>query len=605
MPNHSIPVQALDFDTIKTNLKSFLSSQTQFQDYNFEGSSLSILLDLLAYTTHYNGFHAHMLNNESNIDSAYLISSMFSKAKFQNYIPGSRQSAQSIITVTAGVTLANAPIDQKIIIPRGQTLSAVNNATDTRTFTIIDDLYIYNQSQVPNVFNYTSDEVSIFEGTFEEEKFVVDATLTYQRYVIQDRNIDIKSLNIHVFETETDIEFQVFKVADDFMAITGASPVFFITVNEDGLYEVQFGNGTYGRDVQNGNLINMSFVSSNGALGNNAKQFNFDGDITYNGETYSVTANVVSSADGGVENESLDELRFNIPYHFRRQNRGVVVDDYKNILLSEYRNINSINVWGGEDNVPPEFGKVFICIKPKFGDFLSNKAKTTIIDQIIRRRNIVAIDVEIVDPDFLYVNLVVNIQYNPLNTNAQPGQIITDAQTAIDAYNNDVLNRFGGFYSDLDLSILIKESNPAILTLYSNILLEKRITPTFNTTQTYTFNYLNPITAGTIRSDDFIFNKIRSYFVDDGAGVIHIWFFDSNINAFIKIPDAVFGTVDYSAGIIRLISVNIEDLYNGKTRLAAKVSPTIPDFFTKLNNIVSIESTTINIVENFENENEK
>jgi len=392
------------------------------------------------------------------------------------------------------------------------------------------------------------------------------------------------------------------------MAITGTSPVFFVTVNENGLYEIQFGNGVYGRGVENGNMVEISFVSSSGSAGNNAKLFNFDGDITYNGETYTLTTNVTGIADGGVDNESLDELRFNIPYHYRRQNRAVVVDDYKNILLSEYRNIrniNSINVWGGEDNIPPEFGKVFICIKPKFGNFLSNKAKETIINQIIRRKNVTIVEAEIVDPDFLFVNLVVNIQYNPLNTEIQSGQISTDAQAAIDAYNNDVLNRFGGFYSDLDLSIQIKASNAAILTLYNDILLEKVFTPVFSTTQTYTINYLNPISKFTIKSDEFLFRDKRSFFIDNGLGGIEIWFFDDTSSAFQKIPDESFGEVDYAAGTVRLVAVKIDGLYNGKTTLSTQVMPVAPDFFTKLNNIVSIKTTTINVTPNFENENEK
>lgn len=601
----NIPVQDLDFDNIKDNLKSFLQNQTQFQDYDFEGSSMSILLDVLAYTTHYSGFHAHMLNNESNIDSAMLKSSMTSKAKFQNYIPGSKKSSEAVVTMTAQISALNEPLDRKIIIPRGQTIKSNNNISDSRTFVVTDDIHIYNSSLVSGIYDYSSDEVQVYEGTFEEQRYLVDTTLINQRYIIRDPNIDITSLRVRVFDSENDSNFVTYKRASDHMVIDGTSAVYFVTVNEDDYYEIQFGNDVYGRAAEHGNMVECTFVSSNGELGNNAKLFTFGGDYNYNGTDYTIDVATVAPAEGGMEPEGVEDLRFNIPYHYRRQNRAVVIDDYKNLLMAEYRNINSINVWGGEDNEPKAYGKVFICIKPKFGEVLSSKAKENITNKIIKRHNVVVIESEIVDPDYLYVNMMVNINYNPLNTVSSSGQVVTGANNAIKDYDTNVLNRFGGFYSDLELNSRVRASDPSILTSYTSLTLEKRFTPTLDVSQTYYIDFVNPLVVGSVKSDEFIFRLSRCYFKEDKNANIRIWFYNTGAAEFQMYPDEVFGEVDHDKGIVRLSGFEVNGLYENELQLPVFATPVKPDFFTKRNNIVVINETQIKAIENFENENEK
>ena len=293
MAQNSIPVQDLDFDNIKQSLKDFLKAQTQFQDYDFEGSSMNVLMDLLSYVTHYNGFHAHMLNNESNADSANLKSSLTSKAKFQNYIPGSKKSAEAVVTFQPEVNVGNDPIDRKIVIPRGQTVKANNNVADTRSFVLADDVYIYNQSNQGGVYDYLSDETLIYEGSFETLNFLVDTTILNQRFVLTDPKIDIKSLRVRVYDSENDTNFIVYKQAEDFMNVDADSPVFFVTTNEDDLYEIQFGNGVYGREVAHNNKVECTFIAANGELGNNAKVFTFGGQFNYNGVDYTININTI------------------------------------------------------------------------------------------------------------------------------------------------------------------------------------------------------------------------------------------------------------------------------------------------------------------------
>jgi len=604
MAKTNIPVQDLDFDQVKAKIKAFLKDQSKFQDYDFEGSAMNIHMDILAYMTHYIGFYGHMLNNESNVDSANLKPSLTSKAKFQNYIPGSKAASQATVTFTIDITALNEPVDRKIVIERGQTVKSNNNSSDNRTFVLVDDLYIYNQSSVAGVYDYVSDETLIYEGTFEETNFIVDQSILNQRFIIRDKDIDIKSLRVRVYESDGSSNFISYKLAEDFMTINGDSNVYFVSMNEDGYYGVHFGNDVYGNAVQNGNKVECTYISTSGESGNNARSFTFGGDLYYNGDPFQVSIQTISNSEGGMDGEAIEDLRFNIPYHYRRQNRAVIVDDYKNLLLSEYRNINSINVWGGEDNVPPVYGKVFISIKPKFGEVLSSKAKENILKNIIKRRNVTVIEAEIVDPDFLYVDMTVNARYNPLKTEKSGGQVVSDIQSAIDNYNENYLNKFGGYYSDLDLNSFVRNSNPAILTSYTKLNLEKRFTPNFDTKQTYYVDFQNEIVPGTIKSAEFTYRLFRCYIKDDGAGNLRIYYFDTLTQSFKVFPDEVFGTVDYTNGIVRITDFETTGLYS-KEQLSVFAKPENPDFFSKRNNIVVIDDVVIKVSENFENENEK
>jgi hypothetical protein len=605
MANTNLPVQELDFDLIKANLKEYLRGKPEFTDFDFEGSAITVLLDAMAYNTHYTGFYAHMLANEAFVDSANQKSSMTSKAKLLNYIPKSKKSSEATVTFDVDIDAGNEPDDRKIIISRGSAILSNNNAADSRTFVVTDDIIIYNSALNTGEYNYVSDETLIYEGTFEEERFIVDNSLTNQRYIIRNKDIDINTLRVNVYNTRGDTNFTSFKLADDFNNIDGDTPVFYLSVNEDDYYEVFFGNGVYGSAVEHANLISCSFVATGGELGNNAKLFAFGGDYTYNGNPYTIDITTVSNAEGGLESETVEDLRFNIPYHYRRQNRAVTIDDYRNILLSEYRNINSINVWGGEDNSPKTYGSVYISIKPLYGEVLSSKAKENVINNIIKKHNVATVDVEIVDPDYLYVNLDVAVRYNPVQTDVTTGQIVSKVNDAIDDYNTNVLNKFDGFYSDNDLNSRVKATDTSILTSYTDIVLEKRFTPALNSLETYYIEFINTILKTTVKSDEFEFRLKRSYFADDGKGNIVVWWFNDLTQAFEQYADEAFGTVDYDEGQIRLSGLSINDLYTTNGLLNVYAVPRYPDFFTKRNNIVVIDDYQVNVTLDYENESDK
>ena len=603
----NLEIQSLEFDDIKSNLISFLKGQDKFKDFNFYGSGFDVMLDLLAYNTHYSGFYAHMLANESFLDSAYLKASLTSRAKLVSYIPRSTNSAIAEVKVTVN-NLDQEPANRSILIKRGEIATASKESTqltgDGRKFIILDDLYLYNKSIVNGEFDYSSDTIDIYEGTFRAEKYRRDESLTNQRFIIRNKNVDYRTIRIKIYPNANVIgtdNFISYKLADDFMEINQDSNVFFLSVQEDDYYEVFFGNDVYGKAVTDGNIIEVSYVEATGEIGNNAQHFAFTGDLDNNliGTNVGATIETISASDGGRDGETLEELRFNIPHHFRRQNRLVSINDYKTILISEYGNISSLSVWGGEDNYPKSFGKVYISIKPKFGDVLSSKAKTKIIDNILKKYNVATIEPIMVDPDFLYVNLTTTTRFNPDNTDRTAGEIVTLINDTVDQYNQGSVSRFDGFYSNARLNNKITERDDGIITTFNDIELEKRFIPSIDTVQSYYVDFNNPIVPNTFKSDEFIFRG-RKTFISDNNGDVEVSWYDPVAQIWNKYTDELFGSVDYDLGLVRVINVVIEKFLTGNEYIKNTVTPLNPDFFPVRNNIVTINSVQTKIIKDYQ-----
>lgn len=603
----NLQIQSLEFDEIKDNLIQFLKGQDKFKDFNFYGSGFDVILDLLAYNTHYAGFYAHMLANESFIDSAYLKSSLTSKAKLVNYIPRSTNSAIAEVVVSVN-GLTEDPTGKSILMKRGEIAIASkgnSQASDGRKFIILDDLYIYNKSLVTGEYDYSSDTIDIYEGTFLADKYQRDTSLTNQRFIIRNKDVDYRTIRIKVYPNETLIgtdNFLSYKLANDFMNIDGESNVFFLSVNEDDYYEVFFGNDVYGRAVQHGNVVEISYVEATGEIGNNATNFAFSGDLDNSlvGTDVEAVFETISASDGGRDAETLEELRFNIPHHYRRQNRLVSIEDYKTILISEYGNISSLAVWGGEDNYPKSYGKVYISIKPQFGDVLSSKAKKKIINDILKKYNVATIEPIMVDPDFLYVNLTTTTRFNPDNTDRTAGEIITLISETVDEYNTGKVSRFDGYYSNTRLNNSILAKDDGIITTYNDIELEKRFVPSLNTVQSYYVDFNNPIKPSTFKSDEFTFRNRKTYTADDGLGNLNVFWYDTIAEAWTKYTDESFGSVDYENGLVRVINVIIEKILTDNDYIKNTAIPVNPDFFPLRNNIVTINSVKTNIVRDYQ-----
>ena len=598
--SNNLKVNNLEFEELKSNLIEFLHGQEKFKDYNFYGTGFDVILDTLAYNTFYMGTYAHLLANESFIDSSNLRESLTSKAKLLNYIPKSSFSAISDINIHLDINVDNEPDDEKFTINRGEFAESTNNISGTvRKFVLLDDVYVYNKSISSDGFQYQTDTIQIYEGEFANDYYVYDAqsTSTWNTtFILTNRDVDYRTIRVKVYENDTSDNYTAFKLVDDFMRVDGDSAIFFITTDDLGYYEIFFGNGVYGKKLENNNYIEISYVNNTGELGNDARTFVYTGDDLIGNDlsVVDVTIDTETHSSGGRGEETLQELKFNVPNHYKRQNRLVTLDDYKSILLSEYNNIQSINIWGGEDNYNKVYGRVFISIKPKIGDVLSSKAKQKIQNEILDKYNIVTMDTTIVDVDFLYLNLKNQTTFNPIHTIKSSGEISTIVNETIMDYDTNYVSKFDGYFSNSRLYEHILNSDSSITSTYNYIELEKHISPSFETSQSYTIDFSGQVIKNTIESNKFIFRGLPSYFVDDGEGNIVIHYESLIDGTQYTYTNEYFGEINYDSGVIITSNIVIDEIVEGD-KLIIKSLPVEPDFYPLRNNIIKINSLSIKV----------
>jgi len=591
----NLPVQSLEFNEIQSNFINWMKNQSKYNGYNFDGSNMKILIDLFSYFTHYNGFYAHQLSNESFLDSATLRSSAISKAKFRNYIPKSVYSAIATVKLKVNVNAINEPEDKKIIVERGTSFRSNNVDTDSRSFVVLDDVFIYNKSSTIGGYDYSSDEIEIYEGYYKAFRFRVDSSIDRQRFIIKDKNIDIRTLKVDVYDNDTSLNYRTYTLPKNYMKVTKDSTMYLMSVNEQGYYELFFGDDVYGKRLDNGNFIVCTYVKSSGEEGNNAKSFVLDEDYTWSGNPYIISVETLTKSDGGMAEETLEDLKFNIPYSYKRQNRTFLPDDYKSLILEEFRNVNSINVWGGEDNVPKEYGKVFIAIKPKFGENLSEYTKQHIANNILKGYAIPARIVEFVNPDFLYINLEFSVKYNPVLTSRNPGELRTVIDNTVKLYRDSYLNKFDSYYSNSLLNNKVIESERSIISSESRLKLEKRLAILLDSNELYTIDFMNQLEPGSLKTNTFTFRTFECYAYDDELGNILVKYLEPISNEWRVFENEYFGTVNYTNGYIEFSSLIVSSIENNMMKVY--VTPYNDDFFTERNNILTINDITISLKE--------
>lgn len=583
----NLNLQSLDFNDLKNAFKAFLKANPNYADYNFEASGISTLLNILAYNSHINGFYTKMLLDESFIDSAHTREALLSHAKRTGYVPRGRRSARA--DVILAITVDEMPPSQSLTVPRGSAFTATNAANDTRVFYNADDVVIHDFTYNPDdTITFTSAQFTIFEGSLESYRFTADANDIAQRFVIKDADIDIDTIRVNVYPSLGSTVKTEYNRGDNVLELTGDSNVYFLTTTELGYYQVVFGDGTFGSPLSDGNVVECVYVASNGESGNGAHTFTYNPNIG-NFESHHVTT--ISPSSGGMEAETAESLRFTIPHHYRRQNRIVTESDYQSVLLSEFRNIDSINVWGGETNSRREYGKVFVSIKPKNADSLTASARTEIKNTIVERYGVVGSDVIFVDPDFINVEVVITARIDKKKTNRTTGQIQSLIISQVANYNTNTLNRFGNLLSDVEMLDQVRSSEPAIVSLYSSKILKKVVQIIHGSTGTYPVVFGNAIEPG-IETSPLVYGGVVMTLKDaDKDGNLYLVRQDNGT----KFLSGSFGTVDYSTGEIAFQlpgSARVHGYQNETIgALTWTTSPVNPDIETVENNIVRITST--------------
>ena len=614
--NSSIVLTQLDFDSYKSSLKSFLQSQDRFKDYDFDGSNLSVLLDILAYNTYQNAFYLNMVSNEMFLDSAKLRDNVISHAKELNYLPRSFKSATADIQLT--ITTTNAG-KNSIVVPKGTTF--VSRVDDfTYTFNTLENVVITNKTVSGSNFVFTSGNIRLYEGNYLSDTYTVNYANPLI-YTINNKRVDLESVNVTVFEDNGSVQ-QLYKRATSLFGYDANSKIFFIQPGINDTYEVVFGDGVVGRRPKNNSVIVIEYRICNGELPNGA--FRFVNTARIDGEA-NVAITTLSAATDGAVAEDTASIKYNAPRAFTTQERAITSEDYENLLKINYPEINAVVAYGGEDANPPQYGRIFLSIDLDDVDGLP-LIKQNEYRRFLKSRAPVAIEPIFVSPDYTYLYVKTNIKYNVNLTLLNPEDIRTYVIDSILTYATTNLNNFARTLRYSKLVNTIDNAEVSIISNETDIELVKYLTPNLSTTATSTPNstsgaltnlvtsvtgggvsvsgqnikidfktplFLAPSLSGVhnideihaVSSTTFTYNGISNCRLeDDGAGVMRIVSpVGTNHQTLIDI-----GTVNYETGLIEVNNFNITN-YAG-TSLKVYAKPRTKD-------ITSVQNVILNILE--------
>jgi len=544
-----LSVSDASFDGIKKNLKSFLKSKTEFKDYDFEGSNLNSLVDVLSYNTYMNSFYLNMIGSEMFLDTAQLKESVISHAKELNYLPRSRTSAKALVTFTIN-TGADTP--STVIIPENYPVRAKIDQTYL-DFSTDEDIIVYNINGV-----YSSGPVYVYEGKLVTEYFTVNDG---KKYILQSDNVDTNSLKVTVIKSDTDSSNTIYSYSDTLLGLNQNSEVYFLQCYKENQYEVIFGDGVTGNKLTNGNIVKATYRSCNAELGNRVSRFAITRKIE--NDKYDLVVSTNSIAVDGSEREDIDSIKYYSPRHFTTQNRTVTKDDYVNLIRNQFPQIKTVGVYGGESAAPPQYGKVIITPIP-YGTvpFISTQLKKSIISYLMTKT--ITTEPLIYDPEYLYLKIVTNVLFNPTLTNKTSNQLITEITKKIQEYDTNNLTEFGNDFRKSKLMSMIDSTDASIISNDTAVRMVYKITPVKGKSQRFQFTYSNaiyrpvqyeykPLEQEVIQTNTFSYVKNNNLYqnvliVDDGIGNLNLCY-TSNGNRIIL--EKGIGTVNYKNGNIK------------------------------------------------------
>ena len=573
----------LDFNEIKTALKDYLRSQSEFTDYDFEGSALSQLLDVLAYNTYYTAFNTNMVVNELFLDSATLRDNVVALAKQLGYSPKSIASPKAVVDFDVTFT-GSAPSSLTLKEGSGFISSYENNVYRFITRTDIRAEVVNGTASFENV--------ELCEGSLITTRTTVDGSLTNQRFRIENASVDVDTLRVRVFQSQNSSVFEEYTIANNILNIGSTDKIFFINEMEDEVYELFFGDGTLGKKLQNGEVVEISYVVTNGDTTNGARQFNFNG-ILYDESQTPLTlpftisnVSTVQAAIGGAAIESISKIKYNAPKFFGSQNRAVTSTDYSAIVRSLYPSIADIIVFGGEDQEPPAYGKVFIAVKPSNAASLSSYTKSQLSKQL-RQYTVASIKPEFIDPSILYIEIDSNIYYDGSKTKMIPAEVGAKVASGVREYLMDSdIEKFNGKFRYSKLIGVIDGSDRAVSSNSTTVTMRKDFYAQINSTSYYEICYQNaflldchgPVVSSTGMTV-FEYPEFTTY-LEDRDGKIVLYRIDSVTGEKILLNDSI-GDVDYEKGEVKLYDFTILKGTFSDNRIELRVKPRNNDIEVK------------------------
>ena len=488
--NTSLRVTELDFSTIKNNLINFLQSQSTFQDYNFAGSGMSVLLDLLAYNTFYNAYYLNVLANEAFLDTAQDRKNILSHAKLINYVPDSAQGAQALlnINVTPGQNenqnVAYIILDQYTRLI-GSDINGINYPFAT--------INANTSNKVGGSFSFAN--VVIKQGEVMTYQYLVSANNLTGRYQIPSANVDTTTLTVLVQQSASNTQTVQYFQAQDLTEIQANSSVYFLEEDQDLNYTIYFGDGVLGQQPANGNIVQVTYLDTVGAIANGIQKFIFTDPIA-NLFKNNVQVTTALGSYGGTDKEDIEAIRFRAPYFYTAQNRCVTVNDYESLLTKDFPDIEAVSVWGGEENIPPVYGKVYMSLKTRGYYTLTQLEKQNIANFIMQNRSMLTITPEIIDPQYIFIQISGNVYFNPSLTTNTDTFILQEVKENVFSYAQNYLYNFQSTFVLSKLQQFIESADPSVTASDVNVYLQNRMPLVPGTTQSYTVNFNTPLRKG-------------------------------------------------------------------------------------------------------------
>jgi len=606
----NLRVTELDFDSIKTNLKSFLTTYQDsdgnplFSDFSFEGSNWSILLDLLAYNTHYNAYLANMLMSEMFLDSAVKRNSAVSIGKHLGYTPVSARGAKA--TISFNVTSPSGS-------PSSLTLdrfTSFNTTIGTTPFTFVN---LESKIIEPSNGVYSFSEIQVTQGSPLTISYTVVSPGPAEKYEIPNQNIDTTSIYVRVQNSVIDTTSTTYTLSTDTLNLNSNSKVFFLEENSLGNYQIYFGDGVLGKQLAAGNIVNIQYIVTDGISANVSGNIDqaFTSSALIGGGSIDAITTVVNST-GGADKETIESIKFRAPKFLSAYNRAVTEDDYKAIIEQQFPLIESISVWGGEENDPPLYGKVIISLKPYEGYAVSESVKEQIRTAILSSKKVLAITPEFVDPDYMYINVNTRVAYDPKLTTLSSNDIKGLIITSINNYFSGNLQQFSEDFEYSRFVNAIDNTNTSILNNITVINLQRRLIPVVGVNYSYTdsesIKFRTAIQPGTVRSTRFnvsIDDVIYPAIIKDvpstnpnsliGTGTLKLYNPDTN-----DVLDSDYGTVDYASGSLEMPLVNVYGFPSDITdvRLNVDIQDSFMNIVATKNVIIKLDDTTSSTISN-------
>ena len=590
-----INVTDLDFDAISDNLKNYLKGQDKFKDYDFEGSSMSVLIDLLSYASHIGAVNTNIAASELFLDSAQLRKNVVSRAKDLGFTPSSEVCATATVDVTIN-DVRNAdgtyPTPTEMTMPRGTIFSSTFDGTNY--YFVVPNSVLPSQNNT--TFSYEG--VKLVQGTYATDQYVFDTQLKNSKFVLSNSRVDKTRMVVSVNSNGVSTSFAL---ATDVSSIKSTSTVYYTQENEEGFTEIYFGDGVLGKGLLDGDIISATYIMVDTQHANGAKRFSQQSAVnSYASSTVVTTVN----ATGGAEKESIESIKFKANKFYTSQNRLVTLNDYKAKVQEYYPNADAVAVWGGEDNDPPQYGKVFIALKPKNSDYLSDTEKKSVQTKL-NALNMLTVRPTIVDADIVKILITCIFKYNENATQYSNGELVTLVTSAINVFDNTNLANFDSVFRHSNLVKAIDETDSAILSNTCNIRLKKATNVIVGKTLGYTSSFgngfynpnsgYNSVGGGIIQTTGFYTQGDATnlhYFDDDGLGVIRRYYLSSGARVYL---DNTAGTVDYPNGKITINAINITSTSNTDSTIDFTVIPAGNDVVASRGNLIDIAPIDVKV----------